>query len=369
MDGIDRRSLIALPASLALLGPAGIVHAATASPLPLLPLNINFSYWDHHWIHWLPDHPIYEAIEVALGGPLPSGEPLVRLWFTERADGKRQIYYFNDAATPRTFGQESHFVPIKVERTGAAGMPQNLSLSFTEKDGAPVVWEVRFPAGQPLSTQGAGLKPQNGHAGHSVLLFWYIDKGALTADAVCTIGGVEHRPKPGGETQRRVNTAYSSGAYSAALPFGQSEFTPTPAGFRSSWGGRDFVRDHFRYTARFQAFHQPAMVELLAGSDGALIGYDHAHRDHHFSLVLQTALRLDGEPTNFWFKIDDRTVARGTVTPSVQHTPGVERVPPDTLHALAWDFTDPEWAREMGLLVYVESNAGGPYSIGVTPLH
>ena len=295
MDGIDRRSLIAGSASLALLGPGRALAAEPA--LPLLPLNTNFSFWDYHWIHWLPDHPLYEAIEVALGAPLPSGAPLIRLWFTERAGGKRQTYYFNDEQVARTFGQESHFAPIEVAHSGLPGKPRNLTLRFFDKDGVGIEWQVGFAPDQQLSTEGAGLKNQNGHAAHSVMLFWYIDKGALTSDAYGMIGPVVHRPAPGGETQRRVNTAYSQGAYSAVLPYAPSVITPTDTGFRSSWGSRDFVRDHFRYTARFESFRQPATVELLAGSDGSLIGYDHAHRDHHFELVLLRALRMGGEPT------------------------------------------------------------------------
>lgn len=354
MERIDRRSLIAVPASLALLGPAGITRAAVPGPLPLLPLNTNFSFWEHHWIHWLPDHPRYEAIEVALGGMLPAGERLVRLWFTEREGGKRQLYYFNDMQVASTFGQESRFAPMHFSHSGDPGAPQNLSLSFVDKDGVPIVWTVRFAPGQPLSTAGAGLKHQNGHAAHSVLLFWYVDKGALTADAVCSIGGVEHRPKPGGDTQRRVNTAYSSGAYSAVLPYAPSIITPTAQGFHSSWGGREFIRDQFRYTARFKAFHQPASVELLSGSNGALHGYNHAHGDHHFSLALQTPLRPGGEPTDFWFKIDGNRVASGKVMP--------------TAEGLAWEFADPEWAREVGVKTVITATPDG-YRTQVSPLH
>ena len=37
----------------------------------LLPINTNFSYWDHHWIMWIPQHPVYEAVEVlSLDSPL-----------------------------------------------------------------------------------------------------------------------------------------------------------------------------------------------------------------------------------------------------------------------------------------------------------
>jgi len=46
---------------------AVIVAAAVADQAQsklLIPINTNFSYWDHHWIMWIPRHPLYEAVEV-----------------------------------------------------------------------------------------------------------------------------------------------------------------------------------------------------------------------------------------------------------------------------------------------------------------
>ena len=36
-----------------------------AQTTPLIPANTNFTYWDHHWIQWMPTHPLYEAVEPA----------------------------------------------------------------------------------------------------------------------------------------------------------------------------------------------------------------------------------------------------------------------------------------------------------------
>jgi hypothetical protein len=353
MYGITRRSLLSLPLALPMIGRSA--SAAEPPVLPILPLATNFSFWEHHWIHWLDGHPLYEAIEVALGAPLPSGDPLVRLWFTERAGGKRQTYYFNDAAIARSFAQESHFVPIRVSHGGAQGAPQNLSLGFTDKSGTPVRWELRFPPAQPLSRSGAGLKPQNGHAAHSVLLFWYIDAGAITPDSGCTIGAIEYRPKADAPPQRRYNAAYSSGAYSAVLAYAPNEVTTTPEGFRTSWAGRNFVRDNARYVARFEAFRRPASVELRCAPDNALLGYRHTQGSHALALDFDAALSVPGKAVGFELAIDGNHVAGGTVTPAADGS------------RLAWEFTDPEWAQQVGLATTIERRPAG-YATRITTL-
>ncbi|HEU4478471.1 MAG TPA: hypothetical protein VFR80_08125 [Pyrinomonadaceae bacterium] len=65
-----------------------IVTAAVvghAQSKPLVPVNTNFSYWDHHWIMWIPKHPLYEAVEVlSVDGATDPNERLIRVFFTEK---------------------------------------------------------------------------------------------------------------------------------------------------------------------------------------------------------------------------------------------------------------------------------------------
>lgn len=358
MTGISRRTLLALPVGLALAGTARA--AAAPAALPILPFHTNFSFWDHHWIQWLHDHPRYEAIEVALGAPLPSGEPLVRLWFTEREGGKRQVYYFNDPGVARTFGQESHFAAIDVLHAGPAGAPRDLSLRFTDKDGAPVRWEMRF-AGEGVTPTGAGLKPQNGHAARSVLLFWYVDPGAITADARVTIGEMVHVPSAELVGQRRYHAAYVSGAYSAVLVYGQSENTPTPDGFRSSWANRGFVRQGSNHVARFEAFGQPASIEVECTDDHRLLAYRHTQGSRFLLLDMAEPLRMapDGAATGFTLFAGGAQLASGTVTPVAAAGGGVR---------LQWEFADPAWAREVGLGTTATPRDTGGYGLRTAPL-
>jgi hypothetical protein len=61
-----RRLLIAATMTAALPGSAGV---AQPSGSPLVPLFTQFSYWDHHWLRWLPAHPVFEAIEAQVFTP------------------------------------------------------------------------------------------------------------------------------------------------------------------------------------------------------------------------------------------------------------------------------------------------------------
>jgi len=359
MERIDRRSLLAVPASLALLGPIGMARAAARPrPLPLLPINTIFSHWDHHWFQWLNGHPLYESIEVALGGPLPTGEPLVQLCLTKRGGRQGEIHYLNDESAARfsALSRESYFVPIRVMRSGAAGAPQGLTLDLLADDGMAIHWEVNFAPGRTLSKDRAVVKSPNGYVPYSVLQFWSADRSALTADATVTIGGKAYRPKSTA-TGRRNLTAYSSGAFSLVLPFAGSELAPTVDGFTSSWGTRTFVRHGDDYVTSFDAFHQPASITLRCNSDGELTGYEHRHGAHILALTLDSPLWPLALPLGFAFTVDGRRIARGTVRPMLTH-----------VYSMSWRFSDPDWAKAAGLRTVLVGTAGLAYRVEMTRL-
>jgi hypothetical protein len=363
--GISRRALLEAPFALALLR-AGGAAAQTPSPrLPVLPFNTSFSYWDHHWIQWLPDHPVYEAIEVALGEPGPDGAPLVRLWLTERAGAKHQIYYFNDSEVARTFAQESHFAPIEVEHRGAPGFAHDLSLRFTDKDGAPVRWELRFPAGSRLSPVGAGLKPQNGHAARSVLLFWYINPGAVTTDAVLTVGDARFAVQADRPAEHGYHAAYDSGAYGAVISYGASEVVPTAEGFTTSFGGGRAFRHAAHeslgsgiYGCELTAFRRRGRIVLAYSNGDSVESYRHAQGDHTFSIRFDSPLPAfaAGGAIGFHMLVDDHPVANGIVRPVGTAAMIME---------LHWEFADPLWAREAGLVTAIGPHENGGYAMRV----
>ena len=65
--------------------------------LPMISLTTRFAHWDHHWLLWMPQHPVYESIEALATQPDLARPAIVTVFFTERAAPKKQVYYFNDA--------------------------------------------------------------------------------------------------------------------------------------------------------------------------------------------------------------------------------------------------------------------------------
>lgn len=364
-NAIGRREFLAGSAALILLGTAGAARAQ-APRLPLLPFNTGYSYWDHHWIMWI-DHPVYEAIEVALAQPDPATAPLVRLWLTERAGDKRQVYYFNDAAVARTFAQESHFAEISVEHRCEPGFARDLTLAFVDKDGAPVRWEMRFPMPRRLSTDRAGLKPQNGHAARSVLLFWYVNLRAEAGEGRLTLNGNDYVVRAADRPNQGYLAAYNAGVDSAVISYGPAEIAPTPEGFGSSWaGGRTFQRqegaDGPLYAAQVRAFRQPGTIALRCDAAGALLSYRHAQGARAFSIDFEAPLlpAPGGSGTGFQFAVNGNRVASGRVS-NVRDEAGAIQ--------LRWEFADPPYARDLGLVTAITPHANGGYGMRVAPTH
>src|SRR6516162_3346133 len=80
-----------------LLNLAIVLAPMTASAKPLVPLLSFLQHGDHHWYAWLPGDGVYEAVEV-MATERGGQEPLVWVFFTERAPPKNQVNYYNDAA-------------------------------------------------------------------------------------------------------------------------------------------------------------------------------------------------------------------------------------------------------------------------------
>src|SRR5262249_10224752 len=115
----------------------GMVGAPARAEVPLIPFHTSFTYWDHHWIQWLPTHPRFEAIEAAIAGGDDPSKRFIRVWLTERKSPKNQVYYFDNEAVLRTM--RSGFVrQISFTIGGSAELPRALDLSLTDADGQPV---------------------------------------------------------------------------------------------------------------------------------------------------------------------------------------------------------------------------------------
>src|SRR3954454_16174376 len=76
--------------------PPSPLQAQGSGELPFIPFPTSLTYYDHGWIQWLPDHPEFEAIEMQIANRGQGGKPLARLFFSRRAAGKTQVFYFDD---------------------------------------------------------------------------------------------------------------------------------------------------------------------------------------------------------------------------------------------------------------------------------
>lgn len=359
------KALYAAVLVIASLAAAMAENKAAAASIPALPLFSSFSYWDHHWIQWLPDHPRYEAIEVALAEQGGGRDPLIRLWLTERAGAKKQIYYFNDETVARNFSQESHTAVFGLNYSGKAGHPCNLSIRFKDQEGEDVDWHMSFAPDQPLSTTGVGLKPQNRHASASVLLFWYIKPGAITDQGKLTIAGKDYSVKPESPLEHGYHAAYDSGAYSVVLPYGSSILTVDAQGFTSSWGGQRSFRAKAdgaaqSYVSEFTSFKKPSRIAITLNSAGGITAYRHFHGAEEFAIAFDSAVNWFGAGGEVPFQVTlgGKPIAGGKVAARKTEDAGVE---------LLWKFTDPQWAAETGLRTAIHPREGGSYDMRVGP--
>jgi hypothetical protein len=195
---------------------------AAAQTIPPVPFHTNYTYWDHHWLQWTPTHPRFEAIEASVAA-MPDGRRLMRVWLTDRAPPKRQVFYFDDrdmAAAMRT--GESHHAPLSYKILGEDGAPRGLDLEFRDADGEAVSWRLGFAPSAKLSSEFAGLKPQGGHSAAEVFLLFVLGPNATTWDSVKMIGDRAFAVTPANVKAdgRYYGAAYTAGTHNGVFNYG-----------------------------------------------------------------------------------------------------------------------------------------------------
>jgi hypothetical protein len=214
---------------------------------PLVPFTTVMEHWDHHWFLWLPNHAVFESVEIASRETDSSGRTAVWVWFTERAGAKRQIHYRNDAQLARFVAGLYRQIDYKI--SGEAGRPRAVELRFDDGEGKPVNLDVAFDPAQTLARQGAGLTDQSGHMSDRAFLVFYRDMNALAQDAHALIGGSNatfEKSEPKGSFP--FKWAYSHGITIGLIQYGTSKVMFGPGGFSPSpeiglyvwqmpWGG------------------------------------------------------------------------------------------------------------------------------------
>ena len=243
---------------------------AAAETLPPAPFHTAYTYWDHHWLQWLPSHPRFEALEASVATPR-EGQSFIRVWLTERTPPKRQVFYFDDrgrAAAMRT-GQ-SQYAAIAYRILGAPGAPRGIELDFLDAEGVGVNWRVGFPPGAALDTAHAGLKPQGGHSVDEVFLLFVLGPNATTYDAVAMIGDRAYAvtPESARSDGRYYGAAYTAGAHNGVFAYG----TRPPAA-------------------------APGSIEIRGNAAGTLVAYTHRFGTHDMTVRVDDgryAVAFDG---------------------------------------------------------------------------
>jgi hypothetical protein len=290
---------------------------------PLIPVFTNYAYYDHHWIQWLPDHPVYEAIEAQVY-ERDGGERFIRVFLTERAPPKRQTYFFSDAETAARWTAGRAFSrDIQLESRVNGGGARDLVLRLTDADGAPLEWIMEFDAGDRVASHGSGLRRSQGHAADVAYIFHYYGDSAIAARARLTLGGTvtEYRRTPDDFARPGPKTGYTAGSYTPVIRLGAFACSGEGAGVRC---------DHGRFfapvvgaagTLRTAPFGFTGLNTIDVTLAGTSVGaYTHHFDDHAFRFTFEPALpplaRLrGGERFAFAVSLDDGApIVRGQIT-------------------------------------------------------
>jgi hypothetical protein len=329
-----------------LLNLAAVLAPMTASAKPLVPLLSFLQHWDHHWYAWLPGDPVYEAVEV-MATERSGQEPLVWVFFTERAPPKNQINYYNDTAAvtaSRAGGRVSYFVPMGFAVTGNDGAPLGVAVAFDDAESRRIDIEIGVDDGAKLSTTGSGLTNQIGHSSAHTLLIFFREQGARTQQARVRVAGVDMtKPQAGMERPIPFVAAYSRNIYTggfpfygAAVSFEEAARSPGPViSFHPASGSSDYEsRDGQR---------------LVTTGEGALQAYQQqdrsrAHRlDVRFEPPLPPVERLAAGEASSHFTVSLDGFANLISGEVIVHHD-------DNAATLDWRFDAPAWTRAWRLL-------------------
>jgi len=276
---------------------AVLVSPAPAEP-PTVLLATEFIYYDHVWIQWTPTHPVYESIEahMTMGD---DGREFMSVFFSERAEGKKQVFYFTDAALAQRWRVGQAFArQIQYWIGGAAGRPRDLHVSFTDKDGKPVKWDMVFSGEQPLTAYRTGLRPSVGHSRDFVYMLPVRLNNATALTSSLSIGDEDYSftPDPGEPPPYRFvyghGAGYTAGEYTTILRLGSLACGGSADGFTCpKW--RTFTRTSEVLATTIYRSALPApgwrnWVEIETTQDGAVVSQRHYSGEH--------VLRVDFEP-------------------------------------------------------------------------
>lgn len=336
----------------------------TASAKPLVPILSFLQHWDHHWYAWLPGDPVYEAVEV-MASERGAQEPLVWVFFTERAPPKNQVNYYNDAAVAaasKAAGRVAHVAPLHFAMTGRDGAPRGVTVGFDDAQSRSVSIEIGVDDGATLTT--AGLTDQIGHSSARTFLIFFREMAARTSAARVIVAGVDlTKPQPGVDHAVPFVAAYSKNIYvggfafyGATVSFGDATSSPSGPviGFRQISASNDYESSDGQ--------------RLVTAADGALKAYQRfdwsrAHRlEVRFEPPLPSVERLTASEaaSRVSVSLDGfSNLLSGEVTAHRS----------DNTVMLDWRFEAPAWARMSGLRATATVEGDAVTQIALKPLN
>jgi hypothetical protein len=341
MNDPCRRSVLrSLVATAGIAGSWPIASAtARAGDHPVLPLVSFLNYWDHHWYVWLKGHTIYEAVEI-MSRDRGTGQPLVWVFFTERAPPKRQHHFLNDQRIAESLGWT--FRDIAFSTSGPIGEQQGLAVAFHDLQDRRISIDIERDADRPLSTDLGGLTSQIGHGSEQMILLFFRERAALAADARVTIDGVEvSRPRPEASFVAPFDVAYSRNILVGGFPF--SEWRATfDTGAGATTAQPHFVRSGNRWMATRS---DRSTVVLEAVEDADLRAYIHRNDAHQLAVRFEPAIPpaatlATGFTAKFTVSLDQfGDLVEGTI-----------RAEPSSNGAIFdWKFLAPSWIHGRGM--------------------
>ena len=357
--------LIGLGSAVAIAVQTPQAQAQSETPL-LIPFNTSFSHSDNHWIAWMPTHPLYEAVEVRSHPDAQSPKGVsVQVFFTERAGGKNQVHYFNTDAAAKAFrGTAALYRDIAYTAAGAKGSPQNLDVTFKDKDDRPVEISMEFGPKQPMSDLHAGLTNQMGHNRNVLFLLFFREMAASAAQNRILIDGQDFSINAERATseEQLSRTGYRSNAFVFTIPFGKSQYTWKDGVLANSW------RRTFNAVSRpggERVFRSEApdgtRIEAVTTSSGDVREYRHLNGAHTVLWSFQPALpsilsAQHGQRIRYEASIDNFGVQ--------VHGTAVVQKSNDRL-VIEWQHESPEWTRGYRFQSIVQSTPAG-YDLEVT---
>jgi hypothetical protein len=316
-------------------------HAGANIPLdaqawPTIPVITQFGYGDHHWLAWLPQHPVYEAVEIVLFDSPDVARKVICVYFTERLGDKNQDHYLSDPELAKRWSGRPYHREIEYKVLGEPGGPLGIHLRFQDKDNAPVELDFKPVTGGAL--RAAGLTISAGHAAGSTFHLFYRNKESLLGSSSLLIGG---------KSVRTVMPAYSSGVYPIIFSYGKARFDFKGSAIVNTLG-RVFteapkstgVRTYLGATSR------PGwdnVIEVVTDEQGGALRYRHRDRNHFFQISFDPALPnlsslRDGQRLKYEISLDNNVkLLNGTIEVSTSEQSGSA--------TLKWMHESPDWAK------------------------